>query len=292
MSKGIDDTGFRAATSKDLNASSQIVTALLVEWGGDDPDRNIFANKVGYVNGNVTQNVFRADLGMFTALPTLEIDLKKQHGGIDDSPVEVRMSINTPFDIPAAGIVSQPLWASVYEWDPTNPDTTLSILYRGRVARMTVNPNGLADVIDFKIEGNKAGLKEVLVGIPALTTCPWTLGDKTCKVNLAPLREVQTIGNIVGKTVTLNALTTQTSRYWERGYVRYEKQRIGIRVYDGGLTLETYIALPVSLIGSDIELTPGCDKTITTCRARFDNEELFGGFGYAIPAYTPIFEGG
>jgi hypothetical protein len=100
-------------------------------------------------------------------------------------------------------------------------------------------------------------------------------------------------------TVTTGIFTTPGStdaRYWKRGYAEKDGLRIAIRDYDGDVdTTKAYMANPVPsdwiLAGAaSIRFVPGCDKTVETCRARWNAEEFFLGLGYAIPAHQPNFE--
>lgn len=47
--------------------------------------------------------------------------------------------------------------------------------------------------------------------------------------------------------------------------------------------VELYLPLPVHPAGTDIDVYPGCDKTITSCKNKFNNVVNFGGFPHIKP---------
>ncbi len=284
------ENGVISGTNLDNDAASKIVTAVIFSWGGNDP--SVLANSAAYVANTTDLIINTFDIGTLTAMPELEVDMNRQGGGSKDDPITIKMKTVNPIDKLKDGKLFQPIWANVIELDPSKPETTTRQLYYGKVGTLIFNKNGRADVVEFKVNGNKYQLDKIPIGMRAQTTCPWTLGDKICDFDLITLQESPDITNIVGRTITVNALTEQASRFWERGWFQFEKMFVGIRKYTGGLTFETYRAVSTDLIGETILLSPGCDKTVETCIAKFNNVERFGGFGYAIPAYAPIFENG
>lgn len=282
--------GVISGSGLDKSDASKICSAIQFLWGGDNPA--VFENSAAYVANTTNITVDGFNIGLMTALPELSIDMGKQQGGSKDSPVEVEMKIVNPITELINGYMFQPIWANVFELDPSNPQITTRQLFYGRVSNLIINKNHRADTVGFRLNGNKAQLDKIPIGLRAGTTCQWSLGDKTCDVDLVPLRESPMITDIQGRTITVDALVNQSNRYWQGGYFRFEKLHAGIRSYTGGLTFETFRGINPNMIGETIEMTPGCDKTIETCRTKFNNEERFGGFGYAIPAYTPIWENG
>ena len=92
-----------------------------------------------------------------------------------------------------------------------------------------------------------------------------------------------------GLSVTSDALTEEPDGYFAGGYVQsgYEASYIishagatvtllfPLQTYNGSLTLYVYA---------------GCDKFLSTCKEKFDNERNFGGFPF-VPTTNPTTEG-
>lgn len=286
----VGENGIISGSSLDMHAASEIVTAIKFFWGGDDPA--VLENSIGYVAGTNDVNISSFSIGDLLAMPEIQVDMGKQQGGSKDSPVDVEMKLVDPITEIVAGYMYQPIWCSIFEFNPSDPDNTCRQMFYGKISNVIINKNGRADVISFRVNGNKYQLDRVILGLRASTNCQWTLGSDACDIDLTALYETPEITAVDGRTVTVDALTTTTSRYWQGGWMRFEKMFVGIRSYTGGLTFETFRPINPGMVGETITMAPGCDKTIDTCRSRFANENRFGGFGYAIPAYTPIWENG
>ena len=69
----------------------------------------------------------------------------------------------------------------------------------------------------------------------------------------------------------------QPDHYYAGGIIKYGTSRYWIAEHTGS-TLITYKSAPDLAVGLIVEITPGCDRTTTTCREVFRNIERFGGF--------------
>lgn len=145
------------------------------------------------------------------------------------------------------------------------------------------------------------GRLHIPLGIACTPACAWTLGDKTCGVDVASAEETGTVAAVEGKTLTLTTGTDSsvvtskpTTTYWQRGFVTFESLSIGIRVWASTQVDPYSFALvhdiPSSWLGEVVTLTPGCDKTPGTCNTLWSNLDRFGGLGIAIPRYHPVVE--
>ncbi len=161
---------------------------------------------------------------------------------------------------------------------------------RGTVVRAIRNPEGKSKMVRLECLPSK-GLLSTAMGIVVQNQCPWIFGQRGCGIDTGPLKESGTIDSIDGKKVTVSGLTTTTTdRYWHRGFVERDGLKIGIREYTTGNEFELIREPPSDWEAQVGIFTPGCDKYIETCRARWDNESNFGGSGYAIPNVHPIIE--
>ena len=69
----------------------------------------------------------------------------------------------------------------------------------------------------------------------------------------------------------------QPDHYYAGGIIKYGTSRYWVAEHTG-TTLITYQRTPDLVVGLTVEITPGCDRTTTTCRSVFRNIERFGGF--------------
>lgn len=263
----------------DTGAASPHCYLLKFTWGN--------ANVARYAawDDDVTVGGF-----VYESLPTIAIKPEAVQGGVDEKPWLVQMTAASPLDQIATGFPHAEVKVTISECAPDDPDNTVRTLYWGRLGKMNVNAGGRRGVMAFEVEGVRLMMRGKIFGIPATTQCAWTFGDKGCCVDVASLRETAEITAISGLGITLDALTTTTERYWHQGFAELDGLRIMIRSYETGLTMTLARRPPASWLNETIRLTPGCDKTIETCRNRWNNESRFGGVGYKIPAYHPVLD--
>lgn len=106
-------------------------------------------------------------------------------------------------------------------------------------------------------------------------------------------RELREILAVDGSSIQFTAALpdpNSTGRRFERGYLENDDLRIMIREQTSLVEVQLIREPPPEWVpGFKVSVTPGCDKTIETCRAEYDREERFGGNGFAIPRYNPLF---
>jgi len=228
---------------------------------------------------------------LFTACPELEVRPVEISGVLSDKSLVFmgRLSLAGGFfDNVSNGQPFSPIFADLWEkLEGTEGQPTRVLkLFRGRVTRVTRNYQNpervLIEVLTIKQR------IDMPLGIPANPQCAWVFGGRQCRV-VVPTSE-GTVDGIDGKTITITGLDAVSDRTWHRGYVQRNGLRILIREWVSGTAFELVREPPADWDGEDVTVFAGCDKSIETCRARWDNEANFGGFGYAIPAYSPNWE--
>tara|TARA_R110002095_G_C4251957_1_gene240441 strand:+ start:35510 stop:36382 length:873 start_codon:yes stop_codon:yes gene_type:complete len=177
------------------------------------------------------------------------------------------------------------------------------IPFVGRVLRAVRNANGRNNQVRFEVQSVKARL-DIPLGVPCNHHCAWQFMGKGCAVQGGTgVRGPQFGSNSVivqglsidGKELTVNndpGLTgTKSLRF---GYIVKDNVRIGIQDWDPLDPTKIIMRqqAPASWIGVNITLVVGCNKTIEGCRDDHSNESNFGGLGYSLPAYNPMFEDG
>lgn len=229
----------------------------------------------------------------FTSKIEMSIENLIAIGGLlDDKDVEISLPMGAAdsFEDKVSsgrerGRVYVTIWEQLYGSD-LSPIQTLT-LFRGRVVQATRNPTGRADWIKIAARGAKR-MTDIPLGIPAVHQCVWTFGGRGCAKTFTS--ENGTLATITGRTVTITGLSAHVDRYWNRGFITRAGRDIMIRDWLSGTTFELTEEPPADWAAQTVKVTPGCDKTIETCRAIWSNEANFGGIGYGIPEYHPSFE--
>lgn len=236
---------------------------------------------------------------VYTSIPALGLVLPANTADLRDTPLKMTLPAGTSafFDRVSNGEPFAPVEIQVIE-QILNVETTaedIFVLYRGMLSRSIKNYNNDEGLIRLEFLSIKSRL-DVPLGLPANTQCPWQLGDHNCQLSPALVSEVGTVATITGKVVQITGLSAhpgiENDRYWEKGFVERDGLRILIRRYLQPASVQFHLVArpPADWLTQLVTVTPGCDKTIETCRARWNNEEHFGGFGYAIPNYQPLYE--
>lgn len=119
--------------------------------------------------------------------------------------------------------------------------------------------------------------------------CDAVLGDSRCRKLLGPrfTAEADVVSSEAGQTIELKALDGYAPKWFERGRLRVltgqaagQSERIKTdRVMDGGRRIGLWQSLRLGVAAGDrVRLEAGCDKSLETCRVKFDNVANFRGF--------------
>lgn len=223
--------------------------------------------------------------------PRIGIVLPGELGGVNERPAQLDWPITLP---PADTLTSQPahprVQVKVWEILPGD-DATLRKLYLGWVTRSQRGKRGDKNLATLRLDGIKSMLKAPL-GVQVMRTCSWRFGDANCqKVVIPDLQETGTVATVTDEVITISGLTTTgTAEYWFRGWVEVDGLRLAIRRYDTPNVFYMARRPPASWSGKSILCTPGCDKTLSVCKERWDNIEHFTGLGFKMPPRHPIIE--
>lgn len=228
----------------------------------------------------------------YQSKPAIEVKWPVNKGTFEDAPCKIAIP-NDDFTAQIAGITAFPeCLVTVRELtrDFVGPVSSAALVpFRGRVTRAYKNYQGRNDKILLECLPIKSRLS-FPAGLPANHHCIWTLFGRGC--GLTQVSHVGTAASIDGKKLTITGLGAQTGKFYHRGFVSKLGLRIGIQNWDAADPTAFYLVRqpPATWVGNTVTVVPGCDKTIETCRARWNNESRFAGIGYAIPAYHPVFE--
>lgn len=263
---------------------------LLVLFRYGDPD-------AGYFQARYTD--LDQDFSGYTSTPGMEVLIPENSGHFDEKEARFIMPKDTFSERVTNGLPHSPIFVQVEEITQglfAGDQNTQRTLFNGRIMRGRANYQGRSNTVALFALPIKSRL-EVPMGLPCNHHCAWTLFGNGCGLNVASFRVLGQIDAADGQeiTVTTSGITSKTGTYWRRGYARKDGLSIMIRDWSDADPTKLQMArrVPDDWIlagGSSIEFVPGCDKTIETCRDRYNNEQRFMGLGYAIPAYNPIIE--
>ena len=138
------------------------------------------------------------------------------------------------------------------------------------------------------------------IGLTVEESCPWSLGDSKCKVNLNNYTHNGIIVSSTSKRkFLLNFSRVFASNYFAGGYLRYldtgrnyhSLMDIESSVTSGSNTEITLsFSLPfLPLQGEQVTVAAGCKKTIAACQS-FNNVANFGGFPF-LPGRDRLLRG-
>lgn len=121
--------------------------------------------------------------------------------------------------------------------------------------------------------------------------CNNTFGDAFCGVNLAALAVSGTVDAISadGLTVSVSEADDSPDGYFGKGGRLNFGSRYGMITAHVGPTLTLFRRVPGLIVGSSVDLIPGCDRSLTDC-ASFSNVANHMGFPF-IPTVDPFSQG-
>ena len=150
----------------------------------------------------------------------------------------------------------------------------------GAVARDTTNGAG---GFTATVSGPTAALDTAAIET-CTPVCRAELGDRRCRVDLAPLTTLATVAAGSSREQVIVGGSEGGSLLFDGRLRCLEGANAGIDrriVTSHGTTIVLIEALPFDPVAGDrVELRAGCDKTIATCAGRFDNAVNFRGEPY------------
>ncbi len=150
----------------------------------------------------------------------------------------------------------------------------------------------------FKLAGSTSRISRKRNEVYA-RTCPHDLGDaygttdRGCKYDVASNTKSGTVSDVISATREFNtttaAVTAEASGHFEYGYVTWtsgansgttqlcrKHSTIGSKA-----TIQLQLAAYYGIEAGDaFDITPGCNKTLTTCKDKFSQVINFGGFPF------------
>lgn len=239
-----------------------------LQWRYTSADRDVTVSAVLYAAAVIRRN--RIEQGPEVARSNLQLTVPH------DFPVAELYKIAPPSD---------PVRLVLAEYH--DGDSEVVTKWQGEIA--SVRFRGVETEIELTpLSGtfNAIGLRRAYQ-----RTCPFVLYGPECKVDQSLYRVTGEVLGVSGLVVTVAEADTPPDGYFDGGFIEweiaagtYERRFISSHVEDE-LTLDMP---PVGLdVGTDVNIYPGCDHTLSTCNAKFGNALNYGGMPY-IPTKNPF----
>lgn len=118
--------------------------------------------------------------------------------------------------------------------------------------------------------------------------CQVPLYSTPCGLTQATYAQTGTVGTVSGTTVTATVFGTEADGYWVGGTLETSSAQRMIIAHSGtSVTLASAFSDTELAVGTSFTAYPGCDHTIATCKARFDNLLNYRGQPH-IPTQNPV----
>ena len=222
------------------------------------------------------QDLTRGGL-IYKATPGLIPSAVERSDGFDADTVELAGALTsdaiTEGDLSAGRWDGASLWLSLVDWhDPLAPAIPI---VRGEL--------GSIDISDGRFSAELRGASGVL-DMPVIEetspACRASLGDKRCRVDLAPLHSMAIVVNQAQATVTIaGAVSDGIYAFGQARWLDGPNGGLISRIVDNVgamLSLREAPSFPIAP-GTRVELTQGCDRRFATCTGRFANAANFRG---------------
>ena len=239
----------------------------------------------------VSSQTYRAAIGFTASAVQFRTDLSST-----TSEIQILAANSGAAGLTLADLRKGILRGATYELRLVNFNTltTLtSIIKRGWIGK--VSPGQVDATVELKGFHDLLGRK---LGGVVSQNCPFDLGDADCQANLNYITVTSTVQQVVSnRFFEINpAGLNGEADYYTGGLVTWlavspnaanERQRPAeVKKYgtstSGGLaSIELFESMPDTIgVGDVVQIRPGCDKTIDTCRDKFANAIHFGGFPF------------
>lgn len=273
----------------------------------------LFVKFTNEVTGNVIAAVTDRDSStyfegsQYVSVPEMEVKLPDNNGVLNEQPCNLVLPVRLSWVAAlSSGLPFPRTRVEVVEFVRSD-ESSAAVLrpFRGTLVSARRNVGGRREFVGLSCLPVKAMLQTAALGEPCNHQCLNGLGDAAiggrCGVLLTapPNRLVVPVDSIDGtKMVIASGVPTGlVDRFYQRGYALFDGVNIGIQIWRNeieGNRFEFFMVrrIPDTWVGQNVTIFAGCDKTIETCRSRFNREQDFNGRGYGMPAYNPLLEDG
>jgi len=212
----------------------------------------------------------------------------KQSSEISKNSITITMPIELDFvnlfkGLPTDGVIT----VTVFRLHNADPDTEAQVYWKGRKASHSFEEQ----TIEIKCESVFTSLRKTGVRSRYQRTCRHSLYGTMCKVNKADYAVAGTISAVSGYQLTISEASALTDGWFNGGFLVLPDGSMRAITSHLGSTIEINRAsryLKENIASGNIAVTlyPGCDRTLSTCKNKFNNVLNNGGFKW-IPDTSP-----
>lgn len=151
------------------------------------------------------------------------------------------------------------------------------ILKRGRIGEVELK----SPTFRAELRGLTQQLSQQIVELYT-PDCRAELGDSRCGVNLAGLTVTGTVTATAGRYGFTDSARAEAADYWNGGVVTWltggnAGRSMEVKTFSAG-AVGLFLPMPSAIaVGDTYSLKPGCDKSVATCKNRYNNVPNFRG---------------
>ena len=186
---------------------------------------------------------------------------------------------------------TRPVWLTVRLKHADDPDNAAPVFWVGRISNVVREENPA----EATLRGISIGklLKSGGLRLTWNKNCPHCIYDSSCRVSAEDHKYTRTVTAVEGPVVEFDPPTAPDEGTFTGGYAEWDRGGMGVTELRG---IENAIStsrvkvlgrLPGLEVGDSIDLYPGCDQTLATCKDGFDNVDNNGGFWF-MPEKSPF----
>lgn len=282
-----------AETPLETNAAAQFAVLVTLRWS-NLPTSGDAETVVKYTNWTRDIDILGDESEVFQSIPDMQIELGEIHGGTDDKPSTISISRqHSPFDVLRSGLSHPKVNVTIEQVDPSDIANTRRPMFLGTLGKLRANPGGRASLVKCQINGIKAQLNQINLGVPCLTSCVLPFGGDICGYDKEATKKsgiVIAVGSPERVSIELSVGNGDSPNdLYRRGVIKVAGMFFTIRESYNDGTFDLFKIPPAWLVGKPAELFEGCDKQYSTCTAR-GRTSRFLGLGIRMPNRQPIFE--
>lgn len=233
-----------------------------------------------------------SDDGVFRSIPAIDAELPEEVGTLERKTGKIKAPRDDFFDRISNGEPHSKVIVRVGEVNFDGSTIEAKWLTQGVALLATRNPDGVESLVEIEFASERGVMLDTKLGICCTEECAWIFGGKGCGIDVESLVETGTLTEADGFNVTITGISAQAATHWRRGSVRLDGLDLMIRDYDPTFpdVWNLYRQPPADWLGADVDLVPGCDGQLSTCRDEWDNESESGFFGFGMLPYDPRLE--
>lgn len=214
-----------------------------------------------------------------------------ERGGLEQTqemsrnPISISMDKNVEFLSQFKGAPpSDPINLTIKRYH--EGDSEILTIWVGRI----VNVKFKEREADIRCEPIFTALKRPILRRRYQTTCPHVLYGQQCGLSTVEYANPAIVSVISGKDLTATAFGIKPTGYFSGGFVDWANSSVIERrfiINHSGSVITLNLPFSRMLVGTSINVYPGCDHLLTTCNSKFANDDNYGGQPF-YPSKNPL----